>query len=127
MGRFVGKTGSWTLSSTNVGIESIEMNYEGDEIDVTGMDSSGAAEFLMGVTNWSGSVTGWVNGSLAGLVPGTAISSSVFACGSTGAPKFTAPSPGGFIKSLKVNSEVKGAVNVTIQFRGSGVLVVGTV
>ena len=124
MARFAGKTGSFSTSSIYIGVESMEIDYKGDAIDVTGMDSSGAKAFIAGLTEWSANVTGWVNGSLASLVPGTAVTAGVWSTSGSGAPKFTGS---GIITDLKVNSEVAGAVNVTLSVQGSGALTVGTV
>lgn len=124
MARFSGKTGSFSTSSTYIGVESMDIDYKGDAIDVTGMDSSGAKAFIAGLTEWSAEVTGFVNGAISSLVPGTTVTAGVWSTGSTGAPKFTGS---GIITGLKVNSTVAGAVNVTVSVQGSGVLTVGTV
>jgi len=107
-----------------VAVKSWSIDHNGAEIDVTGMDDAGVAEFLAGITEWTAQVEGFATGTVAASVPGTAVTAAVFKSSSTaGAPKFTGT---GFVNKLHVGVAVEGAVEVSISIRGSGALTYGT-
>ncbi len=122
--RFPGKTMAVSNAAANIAIESMDINLDVEEIDVTGNDSAGVGEFEAGISSGTAEVNGFAKGTLAASVPGTAVSGGVFSTGGSGAPKVTAS---GFVKSLKISSSIKGAVQANVGYRFSGAVVVGTV
>lgn len=123
MARYSGKGGSITGAGANIAITSWEIDARGDAVDVTGMDSGGAKEFVSGLTEWSGTFEGFATGSLAGSAPGTSVTGAVFkSSAAAGAPKLTGNL---IITGCRVQTTVEGAVRVTCTFQGTGPLTWG--
>lgn len=132
MARFSGKAGSVNLGGAIAGITKWDVDAKADAPEVSGMDSAGVKEFIAGLTEWSGSFEGYCTGSPAAFKPGTTFTTFTLASsGTTGAPKFTADAtaPAGalIITGLKITTEVKGVVQFSVTFQGSGNLSYGTV
>ena len=124
MARYAGKSGGITNAGSNVEFSNWEIDAKGDALDVTGFDSAGKKEFIAGLTEWSGSATGFATGDDTSYSPGTSLAAVVFSSGSAGAPKLT----GTIITTgLKVSAAVDGAVTVDLTFQGTGTLTYGTV
>lgn len=124
MARFAGKGGTATFGgSTIFGCTDWEVDYKGDAIDTTGMDSGGAKEFIAGLTEWSVTVNGYATGTVAALVPGTSLAlvlrSAAAADGDV--PQLTGT---GIVTDLKVTSSVAGLVGVAVSLQGTGTLTV---
>ena len=80
-----GKGGSIVCSSAESGVKSWTINHNCDALDATDFDSSGYAEYVAGITRWSGSFT--ANFSTANnIVMGTSVKAK-FRLGSTDASK----------------------------------------
>lgn len=124
MARYSGKTGSITTMGSNAVITKWDIDATGDVLDVTGMDSGGVKEFIAGLTEWSGTCSGFATGDVATWAPGSAFSAVAFATGSSGAPKLTGNV---IVKSLKITAAVEGAVAFDCSFQGTGTLTYGTV
>lgn len=132
MPRFSGKAGSISLGGNVAGLIKWDIDAKAETTDVTGMDSAGVKEFLAGLTEWSGSFEAFPTGSVAAYKPGSEFTTFTFASSATaGAPKFTADAtaPAGkiIITGLKVSTDVKGAVQISCSFQGSGNLAYGVV
>lgn len=132
MARFSGKAGSISLGGSVAGVTKWDIDAKADTEDVTGMDSAGVKEFLATLTEWSGNFDAFPSGSITAYKPGSEFSTFTFASsGTSGAPKFTAdvgpPAGKVIITGLKVSTDVKGVVQISCSFQGSGSLAWGTV
>lgn len=61
MARLAGKAGAFLIDATDpvdpIGVTSWELDYKGEAVDITGMDSSGVKEFIAGLTEAAGTAT----------------------------------------------------------------------
>ena len=99
------------------------LSGEGDEHDVTDFTSTGWKEFLMGLKEWSGSYTAFVDDTTqldanANWFGGDA-AAAVFDM--DGTRTFTGSI---LIKSFSVDTSVGDVIKVTFNFRGTGTLTV---
>lgn len=125
MARFAGKGGTATFGGSAVfACKDWECDYKGDAIDVTGMDSSGAKEFIAGLTEWSATVNGFATGALSTIVPGTTVALVLrgAAAADGDVPNWTGSA---IVTGLKVSTAVDGAVEVGCTLQGTGALTAG--
>lgn len=125
MARASGHTGTATINSVLVkGVESWNIDYTANIIEVTGMDSGGIAEHIGGVTRWSGSITGHYDGATGGslgtVTPGASLTHSLVT--NTTAGKTYAGTA--IIESCNPEVSVDGSVRFTINFTGTGALTI---
>jgi predicted secreted protein len=123
MARLSGKDGTVSVNASVLGVTSWEIDYKGDAIDVTGMDSSGAKAFIGGLTEWSGTVEGhWESTAppSAALV-GTQVNVSLVSDNAT--PKVTCAGAV-IVTGLKIGVSVDANVTYTYTFQGTGALTV---
>jgi len=118
MARLHGKAGSVTFaggSVTGVGITSWTIDYKSAADETTGMDSSGAKTFIAGLTEWSGSFSGYYD-------------TGKIAAGTTGSATFYLVAAGAnyagtiIVTSFKVDTSVDGPIKITCDFQGTGTL-----
>ena len=132
MAGFGGKQGSISGPTINVNITSMEIDHQGDTVDITGMSDAGLRKFVAGLTSWSGRFSGFATGDVTALQPGPSTATWTFSTSATtGAPKLTCTYSAGvtyvIVTGLKVSSSVDGAVQCDVEFQGSGTLTYGTV
>jgi len=123
MARLTGKKGSVTIGASGVyGVKSWEIDAKCDAVDVTGMDSGGAKEFLSGLTEWNGTIEcfldseNFISNSVLGGAP---VSFSLVSDATT--PKITC-SGSAILTGWKPSVSVEGAVTLSITFQGTGTL-----
>lgn len=106
-----------------LGVTSWDLDLKGDAVDTTGMDSGGAKEFLPGLTEGTGSVEAFADGTLdTDIRPGTLLHIQLlYADGDTKGWFGTAICTG-----LKPNVQVEGAVKYTIGLQYSGTITYDT-
>ncbi len=122
MARASGKSGTVTINAVGYnGVTNWEIDYKGDAIDVTGMDSAGAKAFIGGLTEWSGSCD--LNWDVAQAYPAPAtIFAATFITGAGGSYDSWAGNV--IVTSAKVTVPVEGACKLSITFQGTGALTV---
>lgn len=111
-----GKGGSITFSGITNGIESWELNIEGQVEDATDFSDAGVKKFIAGQTSWSGSFSGnWDAANTAAIL---ATGSCVFTV--TTGRYYTGNV---FITGQKISTPKDGKVTVTYDVQGTGALV----
>lgn len=123
MARLSGKAGSATINAVGYkGIKNWEIDYKGDAIDVTGMDSSGAKAFIGGLTEWSGSVD--MNWDTTQAIPTpAAIVAATFLTGE-GSGSYDSYAGNVIVTSAKLSIPVEGAAQLNLTFQGTGTLTI---
>ncbi len=121
MARLSGKGGSVSIGGNIAGVTSWEIDYKGDAVDVTGMDSSGAKAFIAGLTEWSGSCEGFLESGATLPLPAAASNPSVSLVdsGDLGANTYTGDV---IVTGVKYSTSVDGAAKFSITFQGTGAL-----
>jgi predicted secreted protein len=124
MARLSGKTGSVSFNAAPiVNINSIEVDYTGDAVEVTGMDDSGKRSYISGLTGWSGTFEGFLESTATLPLPGA---SAAIAIDMTGDVAASADNYSGtaIITGMKVSTTVDGAVKYSASFQGTGTLTI---
>lgn len=120
MARLSGKSGSASIGGAISNVSNWEIDYQGDAIDVTGMDSSGAREFIGGLTQWSGTVECHLDSAQALPTPsGAAVAVSLVDSADTG---YNTYSGNVIVTGIRPRTAVDGNVQCTITFQGTGAL-----
>lgn len=102
-----------------------DITDEADVLETTGMDSSGKATYLGGVTRWSGTINAyWEDEMMVGappdLAPGTVINVRLDLTGaSAGTDNWTGVC---VVRSAKPEVSVDGVVSYTLDVQGTGTL-----
>lgn len=111
----VGTAGATTLAQ----VTSWTSNLDVDDVDITSMDSGGHKEFAPGLDEFTIDFEARIasDQSLTALLPGA---TGTFTGTSSGDAPYITVSGGGYVKSLKVKTDMKGEVLLTGQWRGSG-------
>ena len=131
MARTAGKTGQVWIDSTTptesdvvLGVISWELDTKGDAVDATGMDNAGVKEFVAGLTEGTGSVEAYADGTLdSDIAPGTTIKVSLlYADGDTDCWYGDA-----IVTGKKPTVEVSGAVKWSIGFQFTGTIAYGAI
>ncbi len=109
-----------------LGVTSWEIDYKGDAIDVTGMDSSGAKSFIGGLTEWTATVECHWDSDEAQLAdtlkPGNRIALQLY-LDNSGSPIFgDSPYVYAIMTDFKPSVAVDGAVAVSMTLQGTGAL-----
>ena len=128
-GADVGVAASLGVPLNLLGATNWTLDVTGDVPDVTGMDSSGARQFLAGLTAWSGSCDGHVDsaevdffqtaGPTAPLArPGQQLALGLWILAG-GTKKYTGE---GICTGFTPKVAVDGAVDWTLSFQGTGAL-----
>ncbi|HEX8158771.1 MAG TPA: hypothetical protein VF526_15405 [Solirubrobacteraceae bacterium] len=119
MARLSGKNGSVALAGTNYAFGKWEVTFDGEDPEVTNFDSSGFFENLAGIDKSEISLDGPYNTGAMAMTRGNVyvftlrMSSSVY---TTVAAR---------IKSIKVVTDVKDAVRISVQATSNGVYTPG--
>jgi len=125
MSRYAGKTGEVKIAphggtlAAIVGVKSWEIDAKCDAVDVTGMDSGGAKEFLSGLTEWNGTVECFVDSSELQILDEIreGVPCDVAFAVQTGGLTFSGT---GVITGIKPSVSVEGAVTLSLTIQGSG-------
>lgn len=126
MARMAGKSGAFQIDATvpadPKGVTSWELDYECDETEVTGMDSSGAAEYLATITNAQGTAKMFGTDDAQNPVTNTEIRPGLTCTAYLFHQSGDAACWHGtcFIKSVKPTVNVKGPVEYDVAFRFTG-------
>jgi hypothetical protein len=116
-----GKSGKVTVGSAVAEVTSWSMSRTTAADDATSMDSSGNAEFIDGLFNWSGSFTTLVYGGLVGAQAAATFSTAAAASATT--PTFSGAI---IITDEPIQVEVNGVVQYQYTFQGTGACTVAT-
>lgn len=121
MARLSGKGGSASIGGEVLGVTSWEIDYKGDAMDVTGMDSAGAKAFLAGLTEWAGSCDGFLESGATLPLPAAAVNPTISFVDSAdaGANTYTGDV---IVTGVKYSTSVDGAAKYAITFQGTGAL-----
>lgn len=120
MARLSGKGGSLSIGGAAVlGVTSWEIDYKGEAVDVTGMDSSGAKAFVGGLTEWSFSCEGNLESGATLPTPAASVALSAVDSADTGYNTYTGTM---IITGVKPTTSVDGAVKYSITAQGTGAL-----
>jgi predicted secreted protein len=119
MARLSGKIGSASLGGAILGVNSWEIDYKGEAIDVTGMDSAAAKAFIGGLTEWSGSLEGFLESGATLPLPAATAAVSLVDSADAGFNTYTGSS---IITGVKYSTSVEGAVKYSITFQGTAAL-----
>ena len=130
MARIAGTAGSVKADATTVaqvyGLTSWELDYKGEAIDVTGMDSaSDAKEFIGGLTEGTISMECFEEGDHplnADIAPGATVLYELRYTGLTGASWHGSA----IVTDLKPSVSVEGAVKWSITAQATGAIAYGT-
>ena len=123
MARLSGKSGSAAVGGAAVlGVSSWEIDYKGEAVDVTGMDSAGAKAFIGGLTEWSGTIEGTMEA--GATMPTPAASVAVSLVDSTPSAANKTYSGTVITTGVKVSTSVEGAVKYSISFQGTAGLTI---
>lgn len=112
-------------------LEEVELNVDGETIDVTNKDSAGWAEFLAGLKNWTMTGSGIVDFAategvdeiFADLVAGTA-GTIKFSTSVVGDSEF---SGSGIYTNLNISAPTEDKVSFSFSLQGTGVLTKATI
>ena len=123
MAVITGKAGSITVGSANeLLFRSWSIDYSQDAVEVTNYGSSGAREYAVGLTSWSGSAEGFVDGTTTPVLD-SAITSATFldATDTTNGIQWTGNV---IVTGMSFNPAVDGASTANITFQGTGALTI---
>jgi len=120
MARLSGKGGSASVGGAAVlGVTSWEIDYKGEAVDVTGMDSSGAKQFVGGLTEWSGTIDGNLESGATLPTPAASVAVALVDSADTGYNTYSGTA---IVTGVKPSTSVEGAVKYSITFQGTGAL-----
>lgn len=128
MARLAGKAGAFKIDATvpadPVGVTSWELDYKGEAVDITGMDSSGVKEFIAGLTEAAGTATLWATDDAQNPVANTEIRPGLTCVvwlfhAATDAASWNGNA---IITDVKPTVQVSGAVEYNISFQFTGAI-----
>ena len=130
--KLAGKLGRVTVDSTNIGVETFELDINSEKQETTNSESSGWREFVAGISGWSGSFSATYD---AGQNPhadppdinqGNILAASfILEVGATNEANGTY-SGNIFVESVKISLDVQGKVKYDVTFTGTGQLTIPT-
>lgn len=118
-----GKAGSLTTgTATNLLFRSWTIDYNQEALETTNYDSSGAREYAVGLTGWSGSAEGFVNGATTAALPTAACTIDARDNTTGSGLKWTGSV---IVTGMSFSPPVDGVSSCNITFQGTGALTIG--
>ena len=122
MARLHGKNGSLIVGGTTYACTNWSLDYAGAADEATGMDSSGVAAFVGGITRWTASASGvWESGTIL-PVPAVSVACS-FKLSNTAGQLMTGNA---ITTSAKCETAVDGVIKWSVEMQGTGALTPNT-
>ena len=115
MAAFSGKSGTAAIGSLVILASSTEISETSEAVEITNDNSSGKAEYVVGIEGWSATVSGLCNNSTAPTKP-TGLVTVSFGDGS-----FTRTGTG-IVTELRKGRSVRGAVTLDVTIQGTATL-----
>lgn len=116
-----GKAGSITIGAANeLLFRSWTIDYNQEALEVTSYSSGGAREYAVGLTGWSGSAEGFVDGTTVPVLDSAATSATFYdATDTTNGNLWTGDV---IVTGMSFNPAVDGTSTCNITFQGTGAL-----
>ena len=122
MAKIAGRSGYVKVGSVITGITQWALDYTVDMLETTDFSASGVASYIPGVSRWSGTFSGYKDGTPIAL--GVSATASVtFAESLTAGQLFTGSA---YINGIHATANFDGIVSYAYDFQGNGALVVPT-
>lgn len=121
MSHHTGTTGNVEIGTAIAGIKSWTIDYIMDELEVTDFGCSGVAEYLPGVTRWSGTFEGYKDG--VPLTQACSTVSCVLSLQETSTPTQYWGGATAYITGVHATTSFDGIVSYSYDFRGSGAII----
>lgn len=123
MARLSGKSGSISVGGSQLlHCNEWELTYEGEAVDVTGMDDNGVKTFIPGLTSWSGNASGFLDSTQTLPTPcASIVNISLVDSRDTGGNTYSGSV---IITQVTYSTTVDGSVKWSVNFQGTGALTI---
>jgi hypothetical protein len=122
MAKSSGKNGYVEATASKIlGIKDWTLDYTIDPLETTDFNASGCATYITGIARWSGSFSGYKDGTLQGI--GTTAVSLILAVTSASTSGFIGQA---FITGIHSGNAVDGVATIAYDYTGTGALTVPT-